>query len=231
MRTRRCTEPVPAAPDVPASAPPPDPPPLTGRTRGRHQVGRSSLVVLLVACLGLSAGPAGPAAAASGRGAERPPGQPGATSGADGPEHRLQYRAPVPGTPAFARPFRAPAQRWSAGHRGLDLWLDPGAPVLAPAAGTVTFAGTVVDRGVVSVLHPDGRRTSVEPVDPGVVVGQQVEAGAVLGTLQGGGAHCPPRGCLHWGLREGDSYLDPVSVLSAVPGAGPVVLLPVDAAG
>ena len=138
------------------------------------------------------------------------------------------YRAPVPGTPSFAHPFRAPAQRWSAGHRGVDLWLGAGTPVVAPAAGTVTFAGTVVDRGVVSVLHPDGRRSSVEPVVPAVVVGQQVSAGDVLGALDGSGDHCAPRTCVHWGLREGDRYLDPMTVL---PGGGPIVLLPVGAAG
>ncbi|WP_263732545.1 M23 family metallopeptidase [Cellulomonas sp. SG140] len=138
------------------------------------------------------------------------------------------YRAPVPGTPSFAHPFRAPAQRWSAGHRGVDLWLRDGLPVLAPAAGTVTFAGTVVDRGVVSVLHADGRRSSVEPVVAAVVVGQQVGAGDVLGTLDGSGGHCAPRTCVHWGLRDGERYLDPMTML---PGGGSIVLLPVEPTG
>lgn len=173
----------------------------------------------------------GRAGAAEGAGAQEPTGQLVTASTSDTPRRPLGYRAPVAGTPAFARPFRAPAQRWSAGHRGLDLSLAAGTPVLAPAPGTVTFAGTVVDRGVVSVLHPDGLRTSLEPVDPEVVVGQQVEAGAALGTLQAGAAHCPPRDCLHWGLRDGDRYVDPLSVLSAVPGAGTVVLLPPTGAG
>ncbi len=139
----------------------------------------------------------------------------------------VAYRAPVAGAPRLARPYRAPAQSWSAGHRGLDLWLDVGAPVLSPAAGTVTFSGVVVDRGVVSVLHADGRRTSLEPVTAEVVVGQTVEAGARLGTLQDAAGHCGARSCLHWGLREGDRYVDPLAML---PGGGPVVLLPVDGA-
>ena len=140
----------------------------------------------------------------------------------------VAYRAPVAGPPQVARRFRAPAQAWSAGHRGLDLWLDVGAPVLSPAAGTVTFAGVVVDRGVVSVLHADGRRTSLEPVAAEVAVGQSVAAGSELGTLQDAGAHCGARTCLHWGLREGDQYVDPLAML---PGSGPVVLLPLDDAG
>ncbi|CAL8972977.1 hypothetical protein CELL_01431 [Cellulomonas sp. T2.31MG-18] len=173
---------------------------------------------------GAVAAPAAPSASVSGSaiGAGAPRGTPPTD------EPVAVYRAPVPGTPSFAHPFRAPAQRWSAGHRGMDLWLGDGMPVLAPAAGTVTFAGTVVDRGVVSVLHPDGRRSSVEPVVAAVVVGQQVGAGDVLGTLDGSGGHCAPRSCVHWGLREGDRYLDPMTVL---PGGGPIVLLPVAPAG
>ena len=132
------------------------------------------------------------------------------------------YRPPVTGTPRLARPFRAPAQRWSAGHRGLDLWLEPGGRVVAPADGVVTFAGTVVDRGVVTVQHDDGRRSSVEPVTAHVVVGQSVEAGDLLGVLQDTVGHCTET-CLHWGLREADRYLDPLTVL---PDGGPVVLLP-----
>ena len=123
-----------------------------------------------------------------------------------------------------------PGARRAAGAAALALAVavPHAGPALAPAAGTVTFAGTVVDRGVVSVLHPDGRRSSVEPVVAAVVVGQQVGAGDVLGTLDGSGGHCTPRSCVHWGLREGDRYLDPVTVLS---GGGPIVLLPVAPAG
>lgn len=188
-------------------------------------VARSALAALVVTCIGLTGGPPASADATTAGPRERSGGSPGPASSTGTTGEPLDFRAPVLGDPAFARPFRAPAQRWSSGHRGLDLWLDVGTPVLAPADGTVTFAGTVVDRGVVTVLHPDGRRTSLEPVDPGVVVGQRVAAGDVLGTLQAG-THCPARSCLHWGLREGDRYLDPLSVLSALPGGGQVVLLP-----
>ena len=118
-----------------------------------------------------------------------------------------------------------PAQPWAAGHRGIDLDAEAGSPVLAPAAGTVTVAGTVVDRGVVTILHADGRRSSLEPVSPAVVVGQQVAAGDVVGTVSGERSHCAGT-CLHWGVREGLDYLDPLTLL---PSGGPVVLLPDDA--
>ena len=34
-----------------------------------------------------------------------------------------------------------------------------------------------------------------------------------------GGSHCAPRACLHWGVRRGDEYLDPLDVLR---GYGPI---------
>src|ERR1700743_3357939 len=41
-----------------------------------------------------------------------------------------------------------PAHPYAGGqHRGIDLAGDPGASVLAPAAGTVTYAGTVPSSG------------------------------------------------------------------------------------
>lgn len=133
------------------------------------------------------------------------------------------YRLPVTGGVLRAR-FDPPAQRWSAGHRGVDLEAAPGTAVVAPAAGTVVVAGPVVDRHVVTVLHDDGRRSSLEPVVAGAAVGTRVEAGAPVGTVEPPPAatHCAPR-CLHWGVRQGERYVDPLGLLR---GAGPVVLLP-----
>lgn len=144
-------------------------------------------------------------------------------AGLDRPADR-EYRLPVPGGGLRAR-FDAPAERWSAGHRGVDLDAPAGTVVSAPAAGTVVFTGPVVDRHVVTVLHDDGLRSSLEPVAAGVAVGSRVGAGAVLGTVQGAPAatHCALR-CLHWGVRDGEAYMDPLDLLA---GAGPVVLLPV----
>lgn len=133
------------------------------------------------------------------------------------------FRLPVPGGALRAR-FDPPAQRWSAGHRGVDLEAATGTVVSAPAPGTVVFAGPVVDRHVVTVLHDDGLRSSLEPVLAVVEVGTRVAAGEALGTVEPAPAatHCSPR-CLHWGVRDGELYVDP---LGLVAGTGPVVLLP-----
>jgi hypothetical protein len=71
----------------------------------------------------------------------------------------------------------------------------------------VRFAGRLVDRGVVSV-DSGGLRFTYEPVHPLVRVGQQVAAGSVLGLLEPGHPGCST--CLHWGVRSGREYLDPL---------------------
>ena len=129
---------------------------------------------------------------------------------------------PVP-DPQVTRRFDPPPQPWLAGHRGVDLAAPPATPVRAAAAGTILFADTVAGRGVVSVAHPGGLRTTYEPLALGAVrAGDVVPAGHEIGTLVAGHAGCPAAACLHWGLRRGDDYLDPLTLL----GAGRVRLLP-----
>src|SRR5687767_12918249 len=84
---------------------------------------------------------------------------------------------------------------------------------LAAGEGVVAFAGMVAGRPVVSVDHPGGLRTTYEPVDPSVGAGQAVARSSPLGTLVAGHAGCPAAACLHWGLRRGEDYLDPLTLL------------------
>lgn len=123
-----------------------------------------------------------------------------------------EWQAPLRGPVAVVRPFQAPADRYAAGHRGADLAAGPGQEVRAAGAGRVSFAGPVAGRGVVVVTHPGGLRTSYEPVQASVRAGERVAGGARLGTL-GQSAHCR-EDCLHWGLRRGTDYLDPMTLLT-----------------
>lgn len=125
-----------------------------------------------------------------------------------------RYGWPLEGTPTVTRPFQPPATAYGPGHRGVDLAGLPGVPVLAAGAGVVAFAGVVAGRPVVSVDHPDGVRTTYEPVQPAVAAGQPVARGAPVGVLQGGHAGCPVEACLHWGARTGETYLDPLLLLT-----------------
>ncbi len=136
---------------------------------------------------------------------------------------RARWRWPVPDR-LVVHPFDPPAQRWGRGHRGVDLAAATGARVRAVAGGVVVHAGRVAGRGTVTVAHPDGLRSTYEPVAPAVAAGDRVAAGAVVGLLEGpaGAGHCRPASCLHLGARGPAGYLDPLALLRT----GPVVLLP-----
>lgn len=146
----------------------------------------------------------------------------GPTSAGDIPSRAATgYVAPLDAL-ELVRGFEPPLERWGAGHRGVDLVAKAGQPVHSPGAGTVTFAGTVAGRGVVTVAHPDGLRSSMEPVSANVTVGEHVEAGGELGEVGPTAGHCAPVVCLHWGVRDGETYVNPLRLVRS----GPVVLLP-----
>lgn len=123
------------------------------------------------------------------------------------------YRWPLAGAPRVGRPFDPPETTYGRGHRGVDLVATVASPVLAAGAGTVVFAAPLAGRGVVSVQHADGLRTTYEPVTAQVGAGDAVGQGQPLGVLEAGHAGCPAAACLHWGVRRGAEYLDPLRLL------------------
>jgi murein DD-endopeptidase MepM/ murein hydrolase activator NlpD len=134
-------------------------------------------------------------------------------------DSRLDW--PLRPRPAVTRVFDAPSPNWNRGHRGVDLAGTPGQPVYAAASGTVVFAGELAGRSLVSIAHPGGLRTSYEPVQPSVRVGQVVAAGAAVGELESGHDGCPAAACLHWGAMWGPAaradYVDPLGLLASTP--------------
>ncbi len=130
----------------------------------------------------------------------------------------VAYIDPTTGSPiatGVIRAFDKPERNWLPGHRGVDLALGVGEPVLAAEAGVVTFAGTVAGTPVVSLDHPDGVRTTYQPVHARVRQGDEVTEGAVIGIL---GHPVDGWAGLHWGARTGperDEYLNPLSLLDA----------------
>jgi murein DD-endopeptidase MepM/ murein hydrolase activator NlpD len=123
------------------------------------------------------------------------------------------WSAPLPGPLQVTRPFDAPPTPYAAGHRGTDLAGSPGSPVLAAGDGVVVFAGMVAGRPAVSIDHAGGLRTTYEPVAATAATGQHVSRGRPIGTLVAGHPGCPRTACLHWGLRRGETYLDPLQLL------------------
>ena len=133
---------------------------------------------------------------------------------------------PLRPQPVVVHVFDPPDVVWGSGHRGVDLGGAVGQPVRTALAGRISYVGSIAGVGVVVVDH-GATRTTYQPVAARVEVGVEVAAGAVIGTLEWYGTHCLPAACLHWGLVEGDRYLDP---LTLVGGPRPVRLLPLDGA-
>lgn len=127
---------------------------------------------------------------------------------------------PPLGVVDVVRGFDQLPHEYAAGHRGVDLRARNGEAALASADGVVTFAGSVAGRGVVTVEHADGIRTTYEPLAVAVQEGERIPVGHRLGEIVAG--HCAEL-CLHWGARSGKEYIDPLSLL----GYAKVRLLPV----
>jgi murein DD-endopeptidase MepM/ murein hydrolase activator NlpD len=175
----------------------PNPLPTTSEAEGRHVRVRFLLPLLILVAAVLAPLPATAEPALPARSAAGP----------------ALWVAPMDGELVVTRAFEPPPTPFSAGHRGADLGGTPWSPVLAAGDGVVVFAGMVAGRPVVSIDHVGGLRTTYEPVDPSVRAGRQVTRGSPIGTLSTGHAGCPREACLHWGLRRGETYLDPMGLL------------------
>lgn len=96
---------------------------------------------------------------------------------------------------------------------------------MAPTNGVVSFSGMVVDRTVLTITAPTGLRLSFEPVNSTLQAGDTVTRGQTVGIIEGR-THCgdaPGVSCLHWGVRRGEEYLDPLQFLLDMR---PSILLP-----
>ena len=126
----------------------------------------------------------------------------------------VRYQPPVPAP--VVDPFRPPSSPFGPGNRGVDYATVPGTVVGAAAPGEVVFAGPVGGSLHVVVLHGDGLRTSYSfLVAVSVRRGQRVEAGQEVG-------RAGPS--LHFGVRRGDAYLDPMTLFGTA--GAPVHLVP-----
>ncbi len=135
---------------------------------------------------------------------------------------RGAFAWPLSPRPAIHRRFEPPRQQWSSGHRGVDLLAALAQPVLSSGDGVVAFSGVIAGRGVITVRHSSGLRTTYEPVDDRLASGTLVQRSTRIGILSPAPGHCVPRHCLHWGAISGHTYRDPLSLL----GLGRPILLP-----
>ena len=112
---------------------------------------------------------------------------------------------PPPIDAAVVDPFRGPACTWCPGNRGLEYQPPTGTPVKAVAAGTVSFSGVVAGTRYVVVDHADGRRATYGRLASATVgSGALLRSGQVLGTTTDR---------FFFGIRDGDTYIDPAPLL------------------
>jgi murein DD-endopeptidase MepM/ murein hydrolase activator NlpD len=183
--------------------------------RRRRRLGRSVAASVLLVVVGTAVAPIS-AAGAAGSTPET-----GVLQRAEDVERLGQWLWPVPAPIRVVSPFRAPPTPYASGHRGIDVAARQGDVFIAPAAGVVSFAGRVVDRGVVAIDHGDGIVSAIEPVDALVAEGEVVAAGDPIGVMASGG-HCADE-CAHFGVRIDGEYVSPFLFLGGLPRA---VLLP-----
>lgn len=120
------------------------------------------------------------------------------------------------GTPVpIVSSFAPPARDWLPGRRGVTLRYPHPSPVYACDSGTVTFAGNVAGRSVITIKHVGPSRTlwsTYLPVLPQVSVGDHVDKGTMIGHVEEGSE------TLHWGAKTGPrSYINPIRLTLTHP--------------
>jgi Peptidase family M23 len=117
------------------------------------------------------------------------------------------------------RPFGMGPDPYAGGqHRGIDVAGADGSTIRAPAAGTVTFAGTLPTHGRgVTIQTEDGYAVTLVHLGTlGVAKGAVVAEGDPVGTMGSSGTPEHPVPSIHLGIRrssDAEGYLDPLGLL------------------
>lgn len=111
-------------------------------------------------------------------------------------------------------------------HRGIDIGAEAvGESVVAPASGTVSFAGTVASNGkTVTIETADGYSVTLTHLGSiAVVKGAAVAEQDTVGTVGPSGTPEVDGPYVHLGIRvtaDPDGYVDPLGLLPPVPASG-----------
>ncbi len=120
---------------------------------------------------------------------------------------------PWPVAGPVVRAFDPPASPYGTGHRGIDIGAPFGSVVRAPAPGVVYFAGRIGANVFLGVDHGAGLRTTYSWLSGLLVVkGETVVAGQAI-AYTGWGHPGDPAPSLHFGVKLGGAYVDPLAYL------------------
>ncbi len=122
--------------------------------------------------------------------------------------------------------FDPPDTPYGSGHRGIDIAAEVGTTVVAPADGTVTFAGPVGGYLFVTIDHGGGLSSTYSWLSAKLVrKGDRVLQGQPIAQT-GWGHPAAPIPHLHLGVKLDGAYVDPLSYLGPVSLATFVRLAP-----
>ncbi|MBA3475818.1 MAG: M23 family metallopeptidase, partial [Actinobacteria bacterium] len=131
-----------------------------------------------------------------------------------------------PATGPVLRPFSLGANTYAGGqHRGVDIGAELGSPVLAPAAGAVSFVGSIPGGGrAVTIQTEVYAVTLLQLGSTSILRGSVVAEGSVVGVVgeSADGVTSAPH--VHLGVRvaaDPDGYIDPLGLLPPRPVAAP----------
>ena len=122
--------------------------------------------------------------------------------------------------------FDPPDTPYGSGHRGIDIAASVGTTLVAPADGTVTFAGPVGGYLFLTIDHGGGLFSTYSWLSAKLVrKGDHVLQGQPV-ALTGWGHPAAPIPHLHLGVKLDGAYVDPLSYLGPVSLATFVRLAP-----
>jgi Peptidase family M23 len=126
---------------------------------------------------------------------------------------------------SISRPFESPQGPYGPGHRGIDYAVPQGTRVRAAASGRVTFAGSVAGSVAVTIQHEGGVRTTYSVLSEALVRrGDPVRQGQWVGLSAT--THPGQDAGLHFGVKLGDVYVDPATMLGAADVSEAIHLAP-----
>jgi murein DD-endopeptidase MepM/ murein hydrolase activator NlpD len=111
------------------------------------------------------------------------------------------------------RAYDPPASPYGAGHRGIDIGAPVGTLVRAPAPGVVYFAGRIGADIFLGIDHGGGLRTTYSWLNGLLVAnGDTVTTGQPI-AYSGWSHPGDPAPSLHFGVKLGGNYVDPLDYL------------------
>ena len=125
------------------------------------------------------------------------------------------------------RGFDLPDDPYGSGHRGIDIAASVGTVIVAPADGTVSFAGPVGGLLFLTINHGGGLSSTYSWLTADLVrKGDVVTRGQPV-ALTGWGHAGAPVPHLHFGVKLDGAYVDPLAYLGPITLAAFVRLAPI----